>query len=153
MDSHWPQIQEQLQEAKKAAEAYEQLNVDIDQAFASIGSRIHALRKEINMSTESRPLNENENTAIKAYRKKGKLDDNHYLVVYGKVAKVSYERMQGGFCICCIIVPINPAIPNGGSLIFRGASRRSYKDPINDIRGEMLAFSRALLYSRPVELS
>lgn len=101
---------------------------------------------------EFRLLNENEKKAIDSCHKRGHLESNHYLVVYKDLVKVSYERMQGGFCVCCIVVPIDPRTPSAGFFIFKGASRRSYKDTRNPIRGEMLAFSRAILYSRPVEL-
>lgn len=94
-----------------------------------------------------RPLNENEIKAIESAKRKGKIVGPHPILSDGD-ATVSYEKMQGGFCICIII-----ARYQSKSFMFRGASRRSYKDTRNDIRGEMLAFSRALLYSRPVEMT
>lgn len=100
----------------------------------------------MSISTSFRPLNENELKAIMYAVQKGKIKDNHPVFQDANVVKVSYEKMQGGFCVCVLIVPTF-------GYIYRGASRRSYKDPRKPIRGEMLAFSRAILYSRPVELS
>lgn len=93
-----------------------------------------------------RPLNENERKAITYAVQKGKIKDNHPLFHDAHIARVSYEKMQGGFCVCVILLKTF-------GYLYRGASRRSYKDTRNDIRGEMLAFSRALLYSRPADLS
>lgn len=102
-----------------------------------------------------RPLNENERHAIATANAKKKLPDNHPLVesIRNNTSKISYENMQGGFCICIVIIQKSLSSPEFGYLVFRGASRRSYKDSRNPIKGEMLAFSRAILYSRPVELS
>lgn len=66
--------------------------------------------------------------------------------------QVSYERMQGGFTVCVLILnhygdDLEPEV-----VIWRGSSRRSYRDARNPIRGEMLAFSRTVLYSRPVTI-
>lgn len=99
-----------------------------------------------------RPLNENEIRAIQSAVTKSKVTIGHILEAIDS-ARISYEKMQGGFCVCVIIVQKSLSHPEFGYLILRGASRRSYKDPRNDIRGEMLAFSRALLYSRPVEMT
>jgi hypothetical protein len=105
-------------------------------------------------STSFRPLNDNEKKALVAIYEKGKLGvDNPFYLSIDRVV-VSYERMQGGFCVCIVAISKSIISPlEFGSLVLRGASRRSYKDPRKPIRGEMLAFSRAILYSRPVELS
>ena len=101
-----------------------------------------------------RPLNENEIAAIQSAHVKGKMPDCHPLLrpTLSTPTLVSYENMQGGFCVCVVIVP-KSSYQEHGYLVYRGASRRSYKDPRKPIRGEMLAFNRAILYSRPVELS
>lgn len=98
-------------------------------------------------STAFRPLNSNETFAIGSALAKCKIPFDHPLADPNLMASVSYENMQGGFCVCIIVIPAYPH-----RLVLRGASRRSYKDPRKPIRGEMLAFSRAILYSRPVEL-
>ena len=101
-----------------------------------------------------RELNENERNAIASARAKGKLLNNHPLnVEETNAVKVSYEKMQGGFCVCVIVIQKRFSSNEFGYLIFRGASRRSYKDTPNSIKGEMLAFRRAILFSRPVELA
>lgn len=105
------------------------------------------------MTNEFRTLNENERKAVGSALMKTRIPETHPLVVGIDLLEVSYEKMQGGFCVCIIRSTFwvgDP--PKKHYSVFRGASRRSYKDPRNDIRGEMLAFSRALLYSRPVEL-
>lgn len=108
----------------------------------------------MSISTSFRPLNEHEIQAIASSRARGKLGHDHPLVLAANLARVSYEKMQGGFCVCVIVYVMPSDIPSDPSyLVLRGASRRSYKDPRKPIRGEMLAFSRAILYSRPVELS
>lgn len=101
-----------------------------------------------------RPLNDNEKSAVVIAMQKRKIPTNHPLYSSLDHAKVSYQNLPGGFCVCLVSVPksiSNP--PEFGYLLYRGSSRRSYKDPKNPVRGEMLAFSRALFYSRPVELS
>lgn len=97
-----------------------------------------------------RPLNENELTAIKSALAKKKIPESHPFVTAPNLVEVSYENIQGGFCVCIVKTPVNMTY---GYLIFRGASRRSYKDTRNSLRGEMLAFNRAVLYSRGVELT
>lgn len=97
-----------------------------------------------------RLLNENELTAIKSAMAKKKIPESHPFVTAPNLAEVSYENIQGGFCVCIVKTPIG--IENG-YLVYRGASRRSYKDARNVLRGEMLAFNRAILYSRGVELT
>jgi hypothetical protein len=107
----------------------------------------------MSISTSFRPLNEHEIQAVKAYNEKGKIPDTHPLVSSPDSTEVSYEKMQGGFCVCVVMIQKSVSSTEFGYLVLRGASRRSYKDPRKPIRGEMLAFSRAILYSRPVELS
>lgn len=103
------------------------------------------------MSTnEFRPLNENERGVILKAAQKGRIKENGIFTLPWDRFKVSYESMQGGFCIC--VIKFERSILEGGSLILRGASRRSYKDPRKHIKGEMIAFSRAVLYSRPIEV-
>lgn len=98
------------------------------------------------MSNEFRQLNERESRAIL----KSRLPATHPL--RRTATLVSYENQQGGFCVCVLLA-------EGGEgnrrqkLIFRGASRRSYKDPKNKVRGEMLAFLRAIRCSRPVAIN
>lgn len=112
-----------------------------------------------------RPLNSMERATILAAStpKKGllhrsRIPANDARVVDIDSLVVSYERMQGGFTICILLLrgqtvedmlgePIDDKYPD---LLWRGASRRSYRDARNPVRGEMLAFSRAVLYSRPV---
>lgn len=108
-------------------------------------------------STKFHPLSDNEKSCIMAAAKKGRIKADHPLVLYLNSERanaapsilVSYENMQGGFCVCILELM---TIDSGMSVLYRGASRRSYKDARNPIKGEMLAFSRAVLYSRPVEL-
>lgn len=92
---------------------------------------------------EFRQLNEQESRAIM----KSRLPEGHPLRNWN-FPRVSYERMQGGFCVCLLLL----ADGNNNTLILRGASRRSYKDRKNRVRGEMLAFLRAIRCSRPVRL-
>lgn len=94
----------------------------------------------MSISTSFRPLNEHELLAIKQANTKGKIPDTHPLVV-SDTTRVSYEKMQGGFCVCVVIVEKSRTSIEFGYLVYRGASRRSYKDPRKPIRGEMLAFS------------
>lgn len=103
-------------------------------------------------SSKFRPLNANETIAIGSAYAKGKIPESHPLLNPNVTTLVSYENMQGGFCVCVVIIP-KSSYSEYGYLVYRGASRRSYKDPRKPIRGEMLAFNRAILYSRPVELS
>jgi hypothetical protein len=105
-------------------------------------------------STVFRYLNSNEITAINSAAVKGKIPESHPLLNPTIDALVSYENMQGGFCVCVIVIPMDGTLSRSSTpLVLRGASRRSYKDPRKPVRGEMLAFTRALLYSRPVELN
>jgi len=102
------------------------------------------------MSTQPfRLLNENEKSCILKAAGKGRIKD--HMVLWSEELQVSYEYMQGGFCICILV--FDDRANADKKLIWRGASRRSYKDQRNPIRGETLAFSRAILFSRPVELS
>lgn len=102
---------------------------------------------------EFRPLNENEKAVIMSAVKKGRVLPTSYLVSCLDYVKVSYEPMQGGFCVCLVCLTfLGGESIQFRKLVWRGASRRSYKDPRKPIKGEMLAFSRAVLYSRPVEI-
>lgn len=121
------------------------------------------------MSIAFRTLNEHEKSTILSAAKKGRLSATDNRVSYLDALEVSYEQMQGGFCVCLIKLDLyspvgeESPIPHLPDLlkgvrhrhvitVWRGASRRSYKDPRKPIRGEMLAFSRAILYSRGVEV-
>ncbi len=94
-------------------------------------------------SRDFRPLSTLEMKTVLHMVQTKKIPEDHTLMHYLDSARVSYENMQGGFCVCIIIV---------GNILWRGASRRSYKDPRKPIRGELLAFSRALLYSHAIEI-
>lgn len=59
---------------------------------------------------------------------------------------VSYETFPGGFTVCLLAYLVD----NGHTFVWRGASRRSKHDKPNHIKGEILAFKRAVLHSRPV---
>lgn len=100
--------------------------------------------------SDFRPLNDNERLAIMSLAKKGKILSDDIRILNSEGLLVSYENMQGGFCVC--IVEYTDRVAGGDSIVWRGASRRSYKDSRNPVKGEMLAFSRAILYSRPVTL-
>lgn len=103
---------------------------------------------------EFRPLNSNEEKVITHLASTGRIKIDDIRLLNLERLKVSYEYMQGGFCVRILVINKSVSMPlEFGSLVWRGASRRSYKDPRKPIRGEMLAFSRAILYSRPVELS
>lgn len=93
-----------------------------------------------------RPLNIAERAMITSLVQRGKLptDDDRYNWISSFM--VSYENMQGGFCICILL-------DTRYSLLYRGASRRSYKDSRNQLKGEMMAFRRAVLYSRGSKLT
>jgi len=97
------------------------------------------------MSNEFRPLNEMERSAIMTWAKKGRIPLSVPLVENIGSLAVSYEFQQGGFCVCILHA-------YGSRFVYRGASRRSYRDPRKRTTGEMLAFQRAVLYSRPAEL-
>jgi hypothetical protein len=84
-----------------------------------------------------RSLNSHEKTAL------WNLDYSH---LNPHTTTVSYEFMQGGFCVCLIQISENDSTVS----LLRGASRRSYKDKQNRVSGEMKAFVRALKYSRPI---
>lgn len=115
-----------------------------------------------------RPLNQMERSTIfaAATPKKGtdpktglpyqsRIPEDDLRAIHHNHLQVSYERMQGGFTICILKLALtsdNPEHPPVTVYLWRGASRRSYKDPRNPVRGEMLAFSRAVLYSRPAAL-
>lgn len=104
-------------------------------------------------SSEFRPLNSSEWEAITALDQRNKLPDSSVTLAdalsTSSIVQVSYETMQGGFCICVILVPSEES---DVFYLYRGASRRSYKDKDNPTRGEMKAFIRAILHSRPKEV-
>lgn len=111
--------------------------------------------EETLMPTNFRPLNANEKAAILAAAKKGRLRADDPRVEFLDDLVVSYESQQGGFQVALLtFVPGSGRIGVGPLLgtLYRGASRRSYKDPRNRVKGEMLAFSRAILFSRPTPL-
>lgn len=99
--------------------------------------------------SDFRPLNDNERGVILGARNKLRLPPNDYRFTEIDRLQVSYQNMQGGFCVCIVVLSLSVSLK---TIIYRGASRRSYKDRRQQIRGEMLAFSRAVLYSRPVTL-
>jgi hypothetical protein len=101
-----------------------------------------------NHSRNFRPLNTLEMKTVVHMVQTKRIPEDHPLINFLDEAQVSYENMQGGFCVCIILLDSKAL----GSFLWRGASRRSYKDPRKPIRGESLAFSRALLYSRAVEI-
>lgn len=103
-----------------------------------------------------RPLNDSEKTLISALVRRRKLGEFDNRSSDYDVLRVSYENMQGGFCVCILIFdpsldahsPVSPE----ERCLYRGASRRSYKDSRNQLRGEMMAFRRAVLYSHPITI-
>lgn len=115
-----------------------------------------------------RPLNQMERATIFAASKpkkgvdpetglpyQSRIPADDLRVIHHNHVQVSYERMQGGFTICILWLILHsddPEQPPTSFYIWRGASRRSYRDPRKPVRGEMLAFSRMVLYSRPVVL-
>lgn len=106
------------------------------------------------MTTEFRPLNQREKNVIFAAADKNRIPaDDPRLSNYNSL-QVSYERMQGGFAVCVLVLDSGTGLKEDPTktLIWRGVSRRSYKDKANPVRGEMLAFSRAILYGRAVTL-
>ena len=90
------------------------------------------------VTTRFRLLNSHEITA---------LWNLHYWRLNPHTTTVSYESMQGGFCICLIRIVSDH---DGTVSLLRGASRRSYEDRRNRVTGEMKAFVRALRYSKPI---
>lgn len=98
-----------------------------------------------------RPLNQSEVTAIESLLRKGHLTPDQPIVTRIRDLEVSYESHGGGFCVCLIIFKW-PVDDNSWYLIWRGASRRSYKDKKNQLRGQMLAFRRAVLFSKPISV-
>jgi len=103
-----------------------------------------------------RPLNQNEIQALRKIGRKYELKDPSIANYPFAYLEVSYEFLQGGFCVCIIIQREMTKHRNVSSrhikAIYRGASRRSYKDTHNDTKGEMQAFCRALRCSRGVEV-
>src|SRR5579864_5669789 len=106
---------------------------------------------------EFRPLNSMEKDAIAIAVRRGKIPADHELVACDDW-QVSYEKMKGGFCVCVLSRlgrRMGDCIENTYDrycVVYRGASRRCYKDKRNDLFGEMKAFGRAIMYSRAAEL-
>ena len=100
-----------------------------------------------------RALNDREQQAISSLDGKDKLSKG-FPWWRADDMEVSYEFMQGGFCVCIIFLyePVSKRSLRLVEAIFRGASRRSYKDPRNTVKGEMQVFCRALECSRGVEI-
>lgn len=125
-------------------------------------------RKGENQMTESsrefRPLNQLEKNLIFAaapakkgtnpetglpYQSRIQPEDPRH--VHHNHLRVSYETMQGGFTVCVLVLKLwEGGKEDMTTYIWRGASRRSYKDRRKPVRGEMLAFSRTIFYSRPL---
>lgn len=104
------------------------------------------------MTTEFRELNQREKNTIFAAADKNRIPADDLRISDAENLLVSYERMQGGFTVCVLTLERYGSDLEPQVVIWRGVSRRSYKDKPNAIRGEMLAFSRAILYSRAVTL-
>lgn len=104
-----------------------------------------------------RALNMNEQRALNKLREANRLKDAR-LAIRAQLTEdleVSYQFLQGGFCVCIIVCYEQPARKNSPryiAAVYRGASRRSYKDAPNIVKGEMQSFCRALKCSRGVEL-
>lgn len=101
---------------------------------------------------EFRELNDLEKMQINLAVRQGRIPSWHELYTHIDQWRVSYEKMQGGFCICVLVLSIYDGHFNELHKIYRGASRRSYKDKRNETFGCMKAFGRAILYSRAAEL-
>lgn len=63
--------------------------------------------------------------------------------------KVSYEVFAGGFTVCLICLYV---AEYQTAFIWRGVSRCVRGDRFNKTRAEALAFKRAIINSRPVEI-
>jgi hypothetical protein len=100
----------------------------------------------------SRPLNQMERESISGAVRRGRIPAVDLRHVYHNHLRVTYETMQGGFTVCILLLSLRDDDGDVQTYIWRGASRRSYKDRRKPVRGEMLAFSRAILYSRPLEI-
>lgn len=101
-----------------------------------------------------RPLNDLERRAVLSLSHRERLSDSIPTFRLDDM-EVSYEFMQGGFCVCVILLYFSMKRKNSTryiETIFRGASRRSYKDPRNTVKGEMQAFCRAMECSRGMEI-
>lgn len=83
-----------------------------------------------------RSLNENEIRCLHKHT----TEKNHIDPELVSEIEVSYSHSQGGFTVCVIKFMLS----DGESVLFVGASRRSYKDKPNKIKGEILAFRRAI---------
>lgn len=62
---------------------------------------------------------------------------------------VSYETFSGGFTVCLIRFWVTEFQT---TYIWRGVARCSHHDKYNKIKGEALAFKKAIMYSWPVEI-
>jgi len=101
-----------------------------------------------------RPLNDLEIRAIRSLNRSMRLS-KHIEAFRLEDMEVSYEFMQGGFCVCVVLVYSVAKRKNSVryvETVFYGASRRSYKDPRNSTKGEMLAFCRAMKSSRGTQI-
>lgn len=106
-----------------------------------------------------RELSHEEIGAITEWTKRGKLAEDIILLAVDQISKgniggpvrVSYHRTQGGFTVCTLSECYNHPTRGTSHEIRTGSSRRSFKDPHNPIKGEMLALFRAI-NSHPVTL-
>jgi len=101
-------------------------------------------------------LNDAEIAAINHWAARGKLaGDSEILrpMIVGRepsslllrdFLRVSYHRTQGGFTICTLSFRYEHPTRGASHEIRTGASRRSFKDAYNPIKGEMLALFRAV---------
>lgn len=101
------------------------------------------------MATEFRPLNDAEIHALESIIEKGQEKQ----ILKAEDLQISYERLSGGFTVCVLIESRRagrgkPPVRT----IFRGASRQSKHDKPNRIKGDALAFNRAIRDSKPVTI-
>lgn len=115
------------------------LGIAIINAITSINNL-----KRMSQMNHFRPLNENEIRCLHKHSTyKSPIDPEIVMQI-----EVAFSRSQGGFTVCnvkCILT-------GGYVVLLSGASRRSYKDKPNTIRGEILAFRRAI-QTKPILLS
>lgn len=114
--------------------------------------------------TAFRPLNPRELAALESGLTKGRMrvlnpfvpiiqhhpSSREYKALV-QLFSVSYQQLSGNF-LSCIVLYNRTDEHTHYSVLWRGVSRRSYKDRPNRIHGEMLAFSRAVFYSYGVEI-
>lgn len=89
-----------------------------------------------------RPLDSFEIQVVESALSRGRLPCADPRSVWIDKLAVSYESLPGGFYVCILMLDTDHP------LLYRGVSRRSYRDKHNSIKGRMLAFSRAILHSR-----